>query len=242
MLEKTILLTALAAALTAPVGTPAATFSIFNDESAWNERVVNRTTVDFGSTRADGLGGIESSTGIGHIGSKPGAWWQAEPQDGQDIGGAQGAIDNSQESQWRDVLTKNSNSRTTIRFDSTVTSFGAEFDLFPASIGTGIWMTFKHNDKELAKEEVYFSSAQGRGFWGIVFSDQVFDEIVMTAGSRHAIKETFAMNYMMYGAQSLTGASQPRSESLATPLPGALWMFVSALVGMTFIPSHYTEL
>ena len=225
MLKKTILLTALTAALTA-TGASAATFDVFNDETQWDERVVNWTTEDFeDSALAKGLQNIESKTGIGRIERGP---WTIETS---------GLLKSNslnfgpEEGQWRDVLTKHGSpgglARTTIRFDIDVTSFGALFDILPASKGTSILMTFNHGGKTVFSTEVtYFKG--GTGFWGLV-SENVFDEIVMTHGDRPALKETYAMNYMKYDRKSLA------ADSPAVPLPGALWMFVSALVGMTFV-------
>ena len=80
----------------------------------------------------------------------------------------------------------------------------------------------------------YFES--GKGFWGIV-SDTTFDAILMTHGSQQALKETYAMNYMKYGVNdvNLVTTTVPTESVTGVPLPGALWMFVSALVGMTFV-------
>jgi hypothetical protein len=229
MLKKTILLTALAAALTA-TGASAATFDVFNDEMQWDERVVNWTTEDFeDSTLAEGLQSIESKTKVGRIERGP---WTIETTGLLTSNSLKYGLE---EGQWRDVLTKHGSlegkARTTISFDIDVTSFGALFDILPASKGTGILMTFNHGGNTVFSTEVtYFE--EGTGFWGIV-SENVFDEIVMTHGSQAAIKETYAMNYMKYDV-NLAAARVPVPDS-AVPLPGAIWMFVSALIGMTFV-------
>lgn len=233
MLKKTILLTALIGTLTAAMGASAATF--FSHEADWKTSVSGLVTAEGfeDSHLAPGLTSINSK-GVGRIGLDNTQWWLnggADITDGTvDLG------DTPTQGQWQDVLTKDGNSSTTISFTQAVSSFGAQFDLLPASIGTGIWMTFQHEGKILAEQEVYFGSGtSGKGFWGVVFTDQVFDEIIMTAGKQPALKETFAMNYMMYDSLPLTARSTGQDDSIATPLPGAIWMFVSALVGMTFV-------
>ena len=232
MLKKTILLTALAAALTAAVGASAATFSVFNDEGQWNKRVVNWTEEDFeDTTLAQGLRSIESKTGIGRIERGP---WTIQTSGLLNSNSLNFGLE---EGQWRDVLTKHGSSgglaRTTISFDIDVTSFGALFDILPASKGTSIWATFKHEGNTVFETEItYF--AGGVGFWGVV-ANGVFDEIVMVHGKQPALKETYAINYMKYDVNLAQTSAPPTGSPNNVPLPGALWMFVSALVGMTFV-------
>lgn len=140
MRKQTILLTALVGTLTAAMGASAATF--FSHEATWKDRVSGLVTEDFeDSNLAPGLTSIYS-TGVGRIGLGNTRWWLnqgADITDGKvDLG------DTPTQGQWQDVLTQDSNSSTTISFAHAVSSFGAEFDLLPASIGTGIWMTFQN--------------------------------------------------------------------------------------------------
>lgn len=246
MLKKTILLTALVGALTAATGATAASFVTYYtvNEASWNGTWESYfpdkdwRTEDFNDLDlTEGLASIQS-TGSGYIGSKPGRWWSDPNDQGQT--GVQGTLVNSHEGEWRDVLTKNQNpnSTTTIKFSIDINSFGADFDFLPASLGTGVRMSFKNDGGEVFNTVFshdmrdLFSKNDGQGFWG-VFSENVFDEVVMTYGDWNGIKETYTMDDMRYG---LHPDNSGRSSAIpGVPLPSALWMFVSALIGMTFV-------
>jgi hypothetical protein len=122
---------------------------------------------------------------------------------------------------WHDRVVPGGDS-TTFSFATAIFGFGGDWDLAgPGGMGTGITVTLSllAGGTEVLTTEIPRSIAGS--FWGFV-TDVAFTDVVLTAGTQSGVAETHTLDNLVY-------SSSPVS---AVPVPAAVWLFGSGLLGL----------
>ncbi len=122
--------------------------------------------------------------------------------------------------EWSDRVVPGGAS-TTFSFSPGMFGFGGDWDLAnPGGAGTGIAVTLSlvGGGTEAVSAEIPQTIAGG--FWGFI-SDVAFTDVFMIGGTQGGLAETYLMDNMVYSA-----------SASPVPVPAAVWLFGSGLLGL----------